>query len=192
MRRGRGATYQGNVFGLATAFINQGVAAYIAPLWPIDDMLAQHIALEFYRQLLCERTTLGEALRRAKASARRSRTPSSASRRDGHEAWAGLGWASLVLYGDPTEELFQALAGGPADEQRARSARQPDAASAARRRPQPAPRRGPLRQSLASRGACCMRRIMSSRSGCRGRLDRAQPVSAAPATPLATTRSASS
>ena len=62
--------YQGNVFGLATAFINQGVAAYVGPLWPIDDLLAQHIALEFYQQLLSERRTLGEALRRAKVSAR--------------------------------------------------------------------------------------------------------------------------
>src|SRR5262249_32771111 len=31
------ARYQGDVFGLATAFINQGVAAYIGPLWPLDD-----------------------------------------------------------------------------------------------------------------------------------------------------------
>jgi hypothetical protein len=104
--------YQGNVFGLATAFINQGVAAYIAPLWPIDDLLAQHIALEFYRYLLSERLTLGEALRRAKAEARRVSYPDAA---EGEiptgGAWAGLGWASLVLYGDPTEELFQALAG---------------------------------------------------------------------------------
>jgi hypothetical protein len=105
-------TYQGNVFGLATAFINQGVAAYIAPLWPIDDLLAQHIALEFYRHLLCDRATLGEALRRAKTDARRLTYPDD---REDHlpdyGAWTGLGWASLVLYGDPTEELFQALAG---------------------------------------------------------------------------------
>ena len=104
--------YQGNVFGLATAFINQGVAAYIAPLWPIDDLLAQHIALEFYRYLLSERLTLGEALRRAKAEARRVSYPDDAEgESSGGGAWAGLGWASLVLYGDPTEELFQALAG---------------------------------------------------------------------------------
>ena len=103
--------YQGNVYGLATAFINQGVAAYIAPLWPIDDLLAQHIALEFYQQLLCERVTLGEAVRRAKASARA--LADGERRQQGHDfVQTGLGWASLVLYGDPTEELFQALAGG--------------------------------------------------------------------------------
>ena len=112
-------TYQGNVFGLASAFINQGVAAYIAPLWPIDDLLAQHIALEFYRQLLHERRTLGESLRRAKASARRVAYGGRDSGEGGQDSggqdvlWDGLGWASLVLYGDPTAELFQALAGGP-------------------------------------------------------------------------------
>ncbi len=105
-------SYQGNVFGLATAFINQGVAAYIAPLWPIDDMLAQHIALQFYRNLLCERATLGEALRRAKSDARKVTYPDQRNNDLPPDSmWAGLGWASLVLYGDPTEELFQALAG---------------------------------------------------------------------------------
>ncbi len=106
--------YQGSVFGLATAFINHGVSAYIAPLWPIDDLLAQQIAIEFYRQLLAERASLGEALRRAKVDARAVATPAveglhGSDARPG--AWSSLGWASLVLYGDPTEELFQALAG---------------------------------------------------------------------------------
>lgn len=104
--------YQGNVFGLATAFLNQGVAAYVAPLWPIDDLLAQRIALDFYRSLLCDRATLGEALRRAKAEARRITYPDDVGESAGDDStWTGLGWASLVLYGDPTEELFQALAG---------------------------------------------------------------------------------
>lgn len=101
--RGVPPRYQGNVFGLATAFLNQGVAAYVAPLWPINDKLAQQITIWFYRLLLSERVTLGEALRLAKSKARQR------SEREGF-VW-GLGWASLVLYGDPTEELFQALAG---------------------------------------------------------------------------------
>jgi CHAT domain-containing protein len=110
---GRERRYYENVFGLATAFINQGVAAYIAPLWPVDDLLAQHIALEFYQNLLSQRTTLGEALRRAKASARTlAYEGATGDSRNQDLIWAGLGWASLVLYGDPTEELFQALAGG--------------------------------------------------------------------------------
>lgn len=109
--------YNGNVFGLATAFINQGVSAYIAPLWPIDDLLAQQIALEFYRQLLAERASLGEALRRAKSEARVVATPAPAEAGDATSTWVSLGWASLVLYGDPTEELFQALAGSDAKPQ---------------------------------------------------------------------------
>jgi CHAT domain-containing protein len=105
------SAYQGNVFGLATAFINQGVAAYIGPLWPIDDLMAQHIALNFYRHLLGERLTLGESLRRSKMSARQIAYPDSTNLTDEDKNFASLGWASLVLYGDPTEELYQGLAG---------------------------------------------------------------------------------
>ena len=85
--------YHDNVFGLATAFINQGVAAYIAPLWPIDDLLAQYIALSFYRELLCERATLGEALRRAKAAAPSSRV--SGRRRSQRKRRSGVGVARM-------------------------------------------------------------------------------------------------
>jgi hypothetical protein len=105
-------TYQGNVFGLATAFINQGVASYIGPLWPIEDLMAQHIALNFYHHLLRERLTLGESLRRAKMSARQIAYPEKSEATGEDRSFAALGWASLVLYGDPTEELYQALAGG--------------------------------------------------------------------------------
>ncbi len=105
-------SYQGNVFGLATAFINQGVAAYIGPLWPIEDLMAQHIALNFYHHLLRDRLTLGESLRRSKMSARQTAYPENTDRADEDKSFAALGWASLVLYGDPTEELYQALAGG--------------------------------------------------------------------------------
>ena len=105
-------SYQGNVFGLATAFINQGVAAYLGPLWPIEDLMAQHIALNFYHHLLRERLTLGESLRRSKMSARQIAYPEKTSPAEEDKSFAALGWASLVLYGDPTEELYQALAGG--------------------------------------------------------------------------------
>ena len=102
--------FQRNVFGLASAFLNQGVAAYIAPLWPIDDLLAQYISTNFYRQLLSERVTLGESLRRAKSDARKLAFPDDLDQSN-DETYSSLGWASLVLYGDPTQELFQALAG---------------------------------------------------------------------------------
>lgn len=122
--------FQRNVFGLASAFLNQGVAAYIAPLWPIDDLLAQLISTNFYRQLLSERVTLGEALRRAKYEARRVAYPDDLELASDEE-WASLGWASLVLYGDPTQELFQALAGSEKTIQRSDSVRPIELSSAA-------------------------------------------------------------
>lgn len=103
--RGR---YHAQVFGLASAFINHGVAAYLAPLFQVEDMLAQTIALHFYEQLVRERRTVGESLRRAKREARIATVPDDVA---DAQPLTGLGWASLVLYGDPSEELFQALAG---------------------------------------------------------------------------------
>ena len=84
-------SYQGNVFGLATAFINQGVAAYIGPLWPIEDLMAQHIALNFYHHLLRDRLTLGESLRRSKMSARQTAYPENTDRADEDKSFAALG-----------------------------------------------------------------------------------------------------
>lgn len=92
--------YQGDVFGLATAFINQGVAAYIAPLWKVDDEVATHLAIDFYRGLIGDRLSLGEALRRARVQAKlRWASPPRAV----------ASWASLVLYGDPTPRLLESL-----------------------------------------------------------------------------------
>lgn len=92
--------YQGDVFGLATAFINQGVAAYIAPLWLVNDEVAMQMAIDFYRALLLDRLSLGEALRQARVLAK--------------QEWASppravASWASLVLYGDPTPRLLESL-----------------------------------------------------------------------------------
>ena len=61
-----------DVFGLATAFINQGVAAYIAPLWRINDTLAAQMAIDFYHTLLLNSASLGEALRFARLEAKKS------------------------------------------------------------------------------------------------------------------------
>ncbi len=89
-----------DVSGLATAFINQGVAAYIAPLWPIDDAVAKGIAATFYQGVLRDRMTVGEALKQAKLAARADVIVKTAGgERAGFQL--GMGWASLVLYGDP-------------------------------------------------------------------------------------------
>ncbi len=42
----------GSYGGIAQAFLQVGASAVIAPLWSIDDEIAQHIALEFYQQAL--------------------------------------------------------------------------------------------------------------------------------------------
>jgi CHAT domain-containing protein len=67
---GRLLRYQQDVFGLATAFITQGVTAYIAPLWPLDDRAGMLAATDFYRTLVLDRATLGDSLRIAKRVAR--------------------------------------------------------------------------------------------------------------------------
>jgi hypothetical protein len=49
---GTSQTLLGNYGGMAQAFLKAGAAAVVAPLWSIDDKVAQQIALEFYRQSL--------------------------------------------------------------------------------------------------------------------------------------------
>lgn len=102
--------YQGDVYGLATACINQGVAAYIAPLWPVDDRMATELAVSFYYSLLANRLSLGESLFRAKGAVREK-----VRQRDGDSPETVaiprevLSWASFVLYGDPTRQLLESL-----------------------------------------------------------------------------------
>ena len=104
--------YQGDVHGLASAFVNKGVGAYIAPLWPIDDGMAMKLAADFYTLMALERMTVGEALCHAKRRAKKA-VLGNGDARDALvtvPANMGLSWASLVLYGDPTQTLVQQLA----------------------------------------------------------------------------------
>lgn len=108
----RKAQYQGDVFGLATAFINQGVAAYIAPLWDINDSLAAQMAIDFYHALLLNTASLGEALYFARQMAKQQifgNGKSLVTNLSPMPAKIGMGWASLVLYGDPTARLQEKL-----------------------------------------------------------------------------------
>jgi CHAT domain-containing protein len=110
--------YHDGVYGMASAALSQGVAAYVGPLWKITDTDAKNLACAFYEALLIRRTSLGEALALARRSVRvgqpdldelvvRSNlcvgpdvdadTPRSA------------GWAGMVLYGDPTPTVLQRL-----------------------------------------------------------------------------------
>ncbi len=95
-----------DVSGLATAFVAQGVAAYIAPLWKIEDHFAEWIATRFYEELLLGRFTVGESLRRAKMSVWRELL--GRSNKKSHVE-PELGWTGTILYGDPTTRLLQSL-----------------------------------------------------------------------------------
>ncbi len=98
---------QPDVSGLATACIGNGVAAYIAPLWPVDDEIARWLAVGFYRELLRERYTVGESLCRARVSIwNMLKDAGSATVMPARTA---LTWASFVLYGDPTSRLLNTL-----------------------------------------------------------------------------------
>lgn len=97
----------GDVTGLATACINQGVASYIAPLWPVNDEEARKLACRFYRELLRERYSVGEALRRAKVSIWDDLQWSGDAQN--LPAKVALTWSSFVLYGDPTAKLLQSM-----------------------------------------------------------------------------------
>jgi CHAT domain-containing protein len=116
-----GGTFQGyhdGVYGMATAALSQGVAAYVGPLWKISDTDAKNMAAAFYEALLIRRTSLGEALALARRSVREGEpdldelvTRSTRTFVPSHEAVTprSAGWAGMVLYGDPTPTVLQRL-----------------------------------------------------------------------------------
>ncbi|MCA9695548.1 MAG: CHAT domain-containing protein [Myxococcales bacterium] len=99
--------YSGDVFGLATACINQGVKAYVAPLWQISEVAGKSMAVAFYEELLLRSATLGVALQSARA-----RTQQACRARPGVFGLVDISWASVVLYGDPAARLSDTLDGG--------------------------------------------------------------------------------
>jgi len=81
--------FQGEIFGLANAFILSGVKHYIGTFWEILDEPSSRFALECYRHALSG-MTVGEAVRQARLSLIKDY---------GEET---IVWASYLLYGDPT------------------------------------------------------------------------------------------
>lgn len=81
--------FQGEIFGLANAFILSGVKHYIGTFWEILDEPSSRFALEYYRHALSG-MTVGEAVRQARLSLIKDY---------GEET---IVWASYLLYGDPT------------------------------------------------------------------------------------------
>jgi class 3 adenylate cyclase/CHAT domain-containing protein len=81
--------FQDEIFGLANAFILAGVKHYIGTFWEILDEPGKKFAIEFYRHLLDDKS-IGEAVRLARHDLMNE---------FGEET---IGWASYLLYGDPT------------------------------------------------------------------------------------------
>ncbi len=101
--------YHDGVYGMASAALSQGVAAYVGPLWKISDTDAKNMAAAFYEALLIRRTSLGEALALARRSVREGQPDlDELIARSDHGVGAdpgtprSAGWAGMVLYGDPT------------------------------------------------------------------------------------------
>jgi hypothetical protein len=86
--------YHDGVYGMASAALGQGVAAYVGPLWKIAESDAKNLATDFYEALLLRRTSVGEALAFARRRLKREQS---------------AGWTGLVLYGDPTPTVMQRL-----------------------------------------------------------------------------------
>jgi len=81
--------FQGEIFGLANAFLLAGVRHYVGTFWEIPDEPSRRFALDFYAHLLAGSTT-GEAVRLARETLIKAH---------GEET---IVWASYLLYGDPT------------------------------------------------------------------------------------------
>ena len=104
-------------FGLANAFLDAGVTACVVPLWRIDDMVGAEFARIFYEQVLKERQTVGESLRRAKVQVKRKyydpalqAGESASAAHKGLSSSTLLSWLGSVLYGDPRADMRQRLA----------------------------------------------------------------------------------
>lgn len=95
----------GEIHGMADACIRMGVNAYVGPLWKIGDESARLLASEFYRSLLLQRSTIGAALRRARAHVRSVWEDLRAGTSLGDISWAGM-----VLFGNPTERINETVA----------------------------------------------------------------------------------
>jgi CHAT domain-containing protein len=116
-RDGAGAgRYHDGVYGMASAALGQGVAAYVGPLWKISESDAKNLAAAFYEALLLRRTSVGEAMALARRSVRDGEpdldvlvTALQQGAEDPARIPKSAGWTGMVLYGDPTPTVMQRL-----------------------------------------------------------------------------------
>ena len=85
--------YEGQAFGIGSAFLLAGVTNYIGTFWVVHDEESMLFAVAFY-QGVAAGLSVGEALLRARKEIIRQK------------GWQGLTWASYMLYGDPTVTLL--------------------------------------------------------------------------------------
>jgi adenylate cyclase len=90
-----GYRYEGQAFGIGSAFLLAGVQNYVGTFWVVHDEESVGFALAFYQNLAMG-LTLGGALQAARQA--------TITHHDGQ----GLTWASYLLYGDPTVALLPA------------------------------------------------------------------------------------
>jgi TolB-like protein len=90
-----GYHYEGQAFGIGSAFLLAGVRNYIGTFWVVHDDESVLFATEFYRSVVAG-LSLGEALLRARQAAL------------AQHGGRGLTWASYMLYGDPAFVLLPA------------------------------------------------------------------------------------
>ncbi len=88
-----GYRYEGQAFGIGSAFLLAGVQHYIGTFWVVHDEESVGFATAFYRSVVSGRS-VGEALLEA-----RHETIT-------QKGWQRLTWASYMLYGDPTFTLL--------------------------------------------------------------------------------------
>ena len=115
---GSGGGLNDGIYGMASAALGQGVAAYVGPLWKISETDAKNMAAAFYEALLLRRTSLGEALALARRSVKVGQpdldelvTTAEADRQADVELEVprSAGWTGMVLYGDPTPTILQRI-----------------------------------------------------------------------------------
>lgn len=85
--------YEGQAFGIGSAFLLAGVTNYIGTFWVVHDEESMRFATVFYQRVAAG-LSVGEALLGARKEIIRQ------------QGWQGLTWASYMLYGDPTVTLL--------------------------------------------------------------------------------------
>jgi CHAT domain-containing protein len=121
-RDGGPGGYHDGLYGMASAALGHGVAAYVGPLWKISETDAKNLAAAFYEALLLRRASLGESLALARRSVKRGEPDLDelvdelvVTHREQQDVDLDLeqprsaGWTGMVLYGDPTPTVLQRL-----------------------------------------------------------------------------------